>query len=109
LETRLTYRLDDAETLHIQMRATCDRPMIVNLVHHGYWNLAGRGARNIADHRLHIATAHYTPSNSEKLPTGEISSVRSTGFDSTAAKTIGDGISTLTAQTAYDNNFCIDG
>jgi aldose 1-epimerase len=109
LETRVTYLLDEAGTLHIHMRATCDRPTIVNLVHHGYWNLAGRGARTIADHRLHIAATHYTPVNSEKLPTGEIVPVRGTGFDFTEAKKIGDGISTLTDQTAYDNNFCIDG
>jgi aldose 1-epimerase len=109
LETRVTYRLDDAGTLHIHMRATCDRPTIVNLVHHGYWNLAGRGAATIADHRLQIAAAHYTPVNSEKLPTGEIAPVRGTGFDFLEAKTIGNGLSALTGQGAYDNNFCIDG
>lgn len=109
VETRVTYRLDDAGTLHIQMRATCDRPTIINLVHHGYWNLAGRGARTIADHRLQIAAAHYTPTNSEKLPTGEIVPVHGTAFDFTEEKAIGDGISTLTAQAAYDNNFCING
>lgn len=109
LDTRVIYRVDDEGTLHIQMRATSNRPTIVNLVHHGYWNLAGQGTGTVGDHLLQIAAAHFTPTDSEKLPTGRIAPVHGTAFDFTEAKAIGVGISAMAVEAAYDNNFCIDG
>lgn len=109
LDAEVSYRLDDEGTLHIRMRAVCDRPTIVNLVHHGYWNLTGDGDGTVDDHVLKIAASHYTPTNFEKFPTGQIMSVRGTPFDFTAGKAIGTDMSATSGFAGYDHNLCIDG
>jgi aldose 1-epimerase len=43
LVASVTYALSSTGDLGMGMRAEADAPTIVNLVHHGYWNLAGHG------------------------------------------------------------------
>lgn len=56
-----------------EMRAEPDRPTPINLAQHVYWNLDGGGA--VADHRLRLAAARWTPADADLIPTGEIAPV----------------------------------
>jgi aldose 1-epimerase len=81
LRATATYRLTDANELHIDYRGETDRPTIVNITCHAYWNLAGEGAGTAMGHRLQIAADHYLPTDATAIPTGEIRPVEGTVFD----------------------------
>jgi galactose mutarotase-like enzyme len=77
----VTYTLTDDPALEIVMEATTDRPTVVNMAYHGYWNLAGHGSGHVRDQHLLIDADHYTPVGPGKIPTGELASVAGTAFD----------------------------
>ncbi len=112
LSARVTYRLDDENRLRIDYRAETDRPTIVNLTNHTYWNLAGEGSGNIEGHRLRLAAGRYTPVDDSLTPTGELAPVRDTPFDFTAPTAIGARIREAHPQhiigRGYDHNMVLD-
>lgn len=108
------YALDDAG-LTIDLSATTDRPTIVNLTHHGYYNLAGEASGGtIDDHWLQIAAARMTPVDATLIPLpGPPTAVAGTPFDFRTPQRIGARIDAADAQLAlgqgYDHNFVLDG
>ena len=99
-----TYRLDDANALTVEYRATTDRPTIVNMTNHAYWNLAGEAAGSVGGHRLTIPAERYLPVDDRFLPTGEKRAVAGTRHDFRHPRPIG---APETAGEGYDNNFII--
>ena len=97
LSASVTYQLTEADELKIQMTATTDRPTLVNLVHHTYWNLGGHGSGHIGNHHLSIEADHYLPVDQRLIPTGEVASVDGTPFDFREGKLIGVGLDGLEA------------
>ncbi|HEX8444135.1 MAG TPA: aldose epimerase family protein [Allosphingosinicella sp.] len=82
LETHATYRLDADNQLAIEYRATTDRPTLVNLSNHAYWNLAGEGsAEGAMGHLLTLPAEHFHPTDDTAIPTGEFRPVAGTPFD----------------------------
>ncbi len=79
LTARCRYEIISPGTLHIEFEARTDAPTIVNLAHHGYFNLSG--GLDILDHHLQIAANSYTPVDADLIPTGEIRSVAETTHD----------------------------
>jgi aldose 1-epimerase len=73
------YRLLEPATLRVELTATCDRPTIVNLTQHAYFNLDG--SPDVRDHELALECDFYTPTDDELIPTGEILGVAGTAFD----------------------------
>jgi aldose 1-epimerase len=80
LTTRAEYRLID-DRLHIELEATTDRPTVINLSSHPYFNLAGVDRHDILHHELAINAETYLPTDSRQIPTGEFRSVANTEFD----------------------------
>ncbi|MFC4172188.1 aldose epimerase family protein [Microvirga sp. GCM10011540] len=107
----VTYRLTDEPALEIVLEATTDRPTIINLVYHGYWNLAGHSSGSIRDQHLLIEADHYTPVGPGKIPTGEIAPVAGTAFDFRNERPIGLAIDDTSQlpEAGYDHNFCLRG
>jgi len=111
LDLTVTYRLTEQNGVRIDYEATTDRPTIVNLTNHSYFNLAGHGAGSILDHELWLDAERYTLSDETLLPTGELAEVASTPFDFRTTQSIGARIDELVETPAggYDHNYVLDG
>ncbi len=82
LTVTATYWLTDDDALAVEYRATTDRPTLVNLSNHAYWNLAGEGsAQGAMGHLLTIAADHYLPTDATAIPSGELRAVAGSAFD----------------------------
>ena len=105
LKVTVRYTLTDDNELKIEYNATTDKPTVLNLTNHSYFNLTGDVSNSILDHTLMIDADNYTPVDTTLIPTGEIKSVKGTPFDFTKAKKIGQEIA---AAGGYDHNFVLN-
>ena len=112
LTTTVTYTWTDDNALRIDYEARTDKPTVVNLTNHSYFNLADGGAGTVLDHHLTVNAARYTPADSASIPTGEIAPVAGTPFDfrqpHTLRARIADEQPQLRASGGYDVNFVLD-
>lgn len=90
----------DGNALTLTLTATTDRPTLMNMAHHGYWNLGDRP--DWGGHTLRIAASEVLEADTAILPTGRRLPVAGTGFDFRAPRKITPG---LTAR--LDHNFCL--
>jgi aldose 1-epimerase len=113
LDVTVTVTLTAAGAFRIDYEATTDAPTIVNLTHHGYWNLAGQASGDILDQVLTVHAGRYTPVDSTLIPTGELAPVAGTPFDFREPFAIGTRIDVEDEQLefggGYDHNFVLDG
>ncbi len=113
LTASVTYMLSGPDTLRIAYSATTDRPTIVNLTNHSYFNLAGEASgRSILDHVVTIPADRYTPVDATQVPTGDLAPVQGTPFDFRQPQRIGarirDGSEVqLLRGHGYDQNFVV--
>jgi aldose 1-epimerase len=107
----VVYTWTDKNEIIIDYSATTDKKTVINVTNHAYFNLHGTGKGYIFDHILTIRASSFTPFNSTKIPTGEISPVKGTPFDFTTPHTIGEKIGGTyenTVFSGYDHNFVLD-
>ncbi|HEX8873430.1 MAG TPA: aldose epimerase family protein, partial [Nitrosospira sp.] len=99
--------------LKIEYAATTDKPTVINLTNHSYFNLAGQGHGNVLEQRLKLNASRFTPVDAALIPTGELKPVTGTPFDFLAPHAIGERIAATDEQlhygNGYDHNFVIDG
>jgi aldose 1-epimerase len=111
LAVEVTYRIGAGNDLRIDYAATTDKPTIVNLTNHSYFNLAGEGSGDVLDHIVSIAADRFTPSDASQIPTGELRSVAGTPFDFTQPRAIGERIRMADEQLlighGYDHNWVL--
>ncbi|SEU16864.1 aldose epimerase family protein [Nonomuraea wenchangensis] len=103
LTATVTYTLED-DGLRIDYAAETDKPTVVNLTNHSYFNLKGQGEGDVRDHVVRIAAEHYLPVDADKIPTGELAPVKGTPFDFTEPHALGERI-----DGGYDHCFVLDG
>jgi aldose 1-epimerase len=112
LEVTVTYTLTHAGAIRIDYEATTDKPTIINLTNHSYFNLAGQGTPTVLDHEVWIAADRFTPNDEYDIPTGEIAPVAGTPLDFRQRKCLGDRIAELgdsKQSDGYDHNFVLNG
>jgi len=106
---KTVYTLTNDDELEIDMEATTDKPTLVNMAHHSYWNLGGHNSGTILDHEVTLYADRYTP-GAPMVPYGEIKPVKGTPFDFTSAKPVGKELQqTGSTPIGYDHNYVING
>ncbi|HHS12650.1 MAG TPA: galactose mutarotase [bacterium] len=111
LDCHVTYLLTNEDELRIVYRALTDRPTVVNLTHHSYFNLT-ECQRDILDHELTIGADRYTPVDEGLIPLGTLESVSGTPLDFRESTPIGSRIDNddiqLLRGRGYDHNFVLN-
>ena len=112
LSVKVTYRWTNDSELRIDYEAMTDKPTVLNLTNHAYFNLKDGGASSILDHALMIQADGFTPIDETLIPTGEIRPVEGTPFDFRQATAIGarigDDNEQLKFGLGYDHNFVVN-
>lgn len=105
LKVKVIYRLTDDNAIDIQYEATTDKPTIVNLTNHSYFNLSGVPGSTITDHKIQINADTYVPVDETLIPTGKIETVEGTPMDLRQWVTVGDHIDDDFAQLRYGGGY----
>ena len=113
LTTDANYSLDEQDQLTIEYRATTDRPTVVNISNHAYWNLAGVGSPSGAmGHLVTIPADRYTPTDATSIPLGTNKPVAGTVFDFRTPHAIGERVRDgrdrqIAYGRGYDHNWVV--
>jgi len=112
LNVTAVYTLTDDNALKLTFSATTDKPTVVNLTHHSYFNLAGQGNGDILGHLVYMNSDQTTPVDSGLIPTGAFADVTGTPFDFRKPTAIGarinDPDTVLQYGPGYDHNWVIN-
>ena len=109
---KVLMKLTDDNAIDIQYEAETDKPTIVNMTNHSYFNLDGDAGSN-AEHLLTIDADYYTPVDSTFMTTGEIVPVEDTPMDFRTPMPVGDRINDfdfvqLKNGNGYDHNWVLN-
>jgi aldose 1-epimerase len=112
LHIKVTYTLSDDNALGIRYDATTDKPTIVNLTNHSYFNLSGVAGSQILDHLIMINADRFTPVNDVLIPTSELAFVEDTPMDLRRLTVIGSKIDApfeqLVLGRGFDHNWVLN-
>lgn len=103
LQCTVTMKLTDDNAIDIQYEAETDKPTIVNMTNHSYFNLDGNPSKDNSSYLLTLNADHYTPVDSTFMTTGEIASVEGTPMDFRQPTAIGTNINQDFAQLKNGN------
>ncbi|MFF9687880.1 aldose epimerase family protein [Streptomyces sp. NPDC014623] len=103
LDTTVTYTLDTAGTLAVDYASVTDRPTVVNLTNHAYFDLAGH--EDVLGHHLEVDAGTYLPVDDDGIPLGAPAEVRGTPFDLTTPRVIGKCLGTENGQLRAAGGF----
>lgn len=109
LTVDVTYTLTDNNDFRIDYKATTDKPTVVNLTNHTYYNMAGGGS--VEGQTLTLMADQMTPTDPYQVPTGQFANVAGTPFDFRTPKPIGRDLRSSDPQMligfGYDHNFVL--
>lgn len=112
VNAKVTFTLSSDNALALDYAATTDKPTIINLTNHSYFNLSGDATKPITGETLWIDSDCFTPVDSTFMTTGSIDTVAGTPFDFREAKTIGTDITADNEQikngNGYDHNWVLN-
>lgn len=113
LQVTVVYTLTNDNELKISYEATTDKPTVVNLTNHSYFNLTGNTKRDILGHTLTLQASKFVPVDDGLIPTGDLKAVKGTPFDFTQPAVIGARINDNNDQQikigrGYDHCYVFD-
>jgi aldose 1-epimerase len=100
MDVRVRYTLGEDMSWRVDYEATTDRPTVVNLTSHAYFNLGGARAGSALGHRLQLLASRYTVPGAHSIPLHH-APVAGTPFDFRAERVIG-------GEMGYDHNWLLD-
>jgi len=113
LDVRVTYSLPAEGVLRIDYAAVTDRPTVLNLTNHSYFNLAGEGAGSVLGHGVQVEADTVAPTDATQIPTGALQPVAGTPFDFRTRRALEERIRAGDPQLAYakgyDHTFALRG
>ncbi|MEO6490542.1 MAG: aldose epimerase family protein [Ferruginibacter sp.] len=104
LNVEVTYTLTDDNSIRIDYSASTDKPTVVNLTNHSYFNLSAGKVPDILGHELVIDANEFTIVDESLIPTGQFAGVKNTPMDFTIGKMIGTDI----PPSGYDHNYVLN-
>jgi aldose 1-epimerase len=104
LESMLSFELTDNNELFYEYTASTDKPTVVNLTHHSYFNL-NNGYGTINDHLVRINSSAVLEQGDNFVVTGKALPVEKTFYDFRQLKRIDKE---WNAADGYDQSFVID-
>ena len=111
MHIHVTYTLNETNDLRLDYEATTDKPTVVTLTNHVYFNLAGNGSGDVYGQQLQVMADQYTPTDADQVPTGELAPVAGTALDFRQLTLIGANIRSSEQQMlyarGYDHNFVL--
>ena len=108
LDVSVTYTLTDKNELIISYEAKTDKPTVLNLTNHAYFNLKGEDKPDILNHEVKIYADSYTPNDGELIPTGKVAKVEGTPVDFRTWHKIGERIRQIDNKPqGYDHNYVL--
>ncbi len=113
VKAKVTYSLSSDNQLRIEYSATTDKPTIINMTNHSYFNLSGNPEIAVTDETMWINADNFTPVDSTFMTTGEIVPVKDTPMDFTTEKLIGKDIESvdylqIKYGKGYDHNYVLN-
>lgn len=109
LTVAVTYTLTDDDELRLDYEATTDKPTVLNLTNHAYWNLAGACEGDVLGHEVTLHASRYIPVDATGIPSGEIATVAGGPMDFSKAKTLAKDFAQMTGTPGgYDHCYVID-
>jgi len=112
LQTTVTYTFTDSNEVVINYRATTDKPTVLNLTNHAYFNLSGAGNPSVEDHILTINADQYLDTDETAIPYGAGTTVENTPMDFRTPHPIGERIKNdfkqLIQAKGYDHNYILN-
>ncbi|MDR2469974.1 MAG: galactose mutarotase [Tannerella sp.] len=111
LTTCVTYLLTDEHEVLITYRAVTDKPTVLNLTNHSYFNLSGAGDPSIGDHLLTVNADYFLPTDDTAIPYGPKAAVAGTPMDFRTLHAIGaridEDFEQLIFGRGYDHTFIL--
>jgi aldose 1-epimerase len=105
LKCQVTYSLTDANEMIFEYRATTTQPTVINLTHHGFFNLRGAGNGDVLGHRLMLNANRYCPVDENLIPMGSLDLVQGSPFDFLNDHAIGERLSYPHPQLKIGNGY----
>ncbi len=106
VKAKVTYTLTDQNAVEIEYSATTDKPTVINMTNHSYFNLSGDPTQTILNDSLYLNSTSTTPIDETFMTTGEIADIiPGSAFDFTKCKTIGQDIEAEDQQVKYGLGF----
>ena len=106
LTASVTYTLTDNNELRLDYAATTDKPTLINMSNHAYFNLAGGG--DVLGHELWLNADGYTLADAQLIPTGALAPVKDTPLDFTKPALVGARLNEIKPRPIYDHNYVIN-
>lgn len=105
------YTLTHDHALKVAYEATTDKPTVLNVTNHSFFNLSGDPSTTVLQHQLFVDGKYIATYDKDKNVDGKFMKVRNTPFDFTTMKAIGADIEIYDEQMSitrgYDHAYAL--